>query len=186
MRKPGWLSGAESRMTTIGGGSDGGDAVRRACRGVVGLHAWGVEQLEVRQFLSATIRYTFDNDPTADTAVDAALADGAQDATHQATQVAGKFGGGLLLDGDDSLRVSQVIDGRIGGTASVSFWIKTTQAGNNDPRQAPGLVGAAETEASTGPDASGCSSAATGCRRAGRTRSRARARSTTASGTTSR
>jgi hypothetical protein len=73
MRKPGRLSGAESRMTTIGGGS-AGDAVRRACRGVVGLHAWGVEHLEVRQFLSATIRYTFENYPAADTVVYSASA----------------------------------------------------------------------------------------------------------------
>lgn len=58
----------------------------------------------------------------------------------------GRFNTALGFDGvDDYVDLGQDYSSVIGGTGSVAFWMKTTQAGNNTPWDAPGIIGAEET-----------------------------------------
>lgn len=56
--------------------------------------------------------------------------------------VSGRQYTGLAFDGvDDSLLTASDLGATLGGTASLSFWIKTIQTGSADPASAPGLLG---------------------------------------------
>ena len=52
--------------------------------------------------------------------------------------------GALVFDGtDDRITTTDPLHPHLGGTASLLFWIRTTQAGNNNFRAAPGIAGVA-------------------------------------------
>ena len=56
--------------------------------------------------------------------------------------VSGQQFTGLGFDGqDDFLTISGDIGTTLGGTSSLLFWIKTSQVGNNDASQSPGIAG---------------------------------------------
>ncbi|MDW7693102.1 DUF2341 domain-containing protein [Flammeovirgaceae bacterium SG7u.111] len=60
------------------------------------------------------------------------------------TQLAGHIGSAQYFDGADDyidLSANADLSDLLGGTAMVSFWMKTTQAGANNPKSAPGLMG---------------------------------------------
>lgn len=57
----------------------------------------------------------------------------------------GQLNGAVTFDGsNDILTVPTTLSQWLGGTASLSYWIKTTQTGNNTFWQAPGVVGVEE------------------------------------------
>ena len=54
----------------------------------------------------------------------------------------GQIAGGLQFDGNDYLSTGGVdLSQWLGGTATMAFWINTTQVGNNTAWQAPGISG---------------------------------------------
>ncbi len=54
----------------------------------------------------------------------------------------GRFNTSIGFDGvDDFINVGQDLSTVIGGTGSVSFWMKTTQTGSDTPWNAPGITG---------------------------------------------
>ncbi len=57
--------------------------------------------------------------------------------------VSGRQYSGLAFDGtDDYLAVATDLSATLGGTASLSFWLATTQTGSNAGRSSPGVTGA--------------------------------------------
>jgi len=63
----------------------------------------------------------------------------------------GRFNTSIGFDGvDDFVDVGQDLSTIIGGTGSVSFWMKTTQTGSDTPWDAPGITGSEQ--AGTGDD----------------------------------
>ncbi len=56
--------------------------------------------------------------------------------------ISGRQNSALDFDGsNDYLSTSSSLSGTLGSTSSLSFWIKTSQSGNNSATQAPGVTG---------------------------------------------
>lgn len=86
------------------------------------------------------------DDPFAEVGTAAVAADGIglADATLQngPVWVSGRQYSGLEFDGiDDSLQLASDLSATLGGSASVSFWIRTSQSGAASADAAPGLLG---------------------------------------------
>ena len=108
-----------------------------------------LEPLEPRRLLTLLIDYPMEEGSGRDVA-DAATFDGRQDATLEGVATwtfnrgrvpSGSFA--VSLNGTDaSLMISEDIGWKIGHSATVSAWIKTTDVGTRDPASSPGLLGA--------------------------------------------
>ncbi len=57
------------------------------------------------------------------------------------TDASGPVGNALNFDGASTLKLTYDLSQVLGGTSTISFWMKTSQTGSNTDWQAPGLVG---------------------------------------------
>ncbi|MGA0844960.1 MAG: LamG-like jellyroll fold domain-containing protein, partial [Luteolibacter sp.] len=116
------------------------------------LLATFVQSMHAAEFTSLVHHWNFDEGPdwhddpfgsigSADVAQDAL---GGSDASlmNGPRWVSGRQYSGLMLDGvDDFLELSADLSPSLSGTASLSFWLKTTQTGGATADVAPGLLG---------------------------------------------
>ena len=126
-----------------------GQLLRHACRGVVG--SMSPERLEDRRLLTLLIDLKLSEgsgDQVADSALPADPYALYSVNTALPTWVAARAGApdnfAVALDGVDDSIGGGDISLIVGGTSSVSFWIKTTAAGNNDPLLTPAVLGTGE------------------------------------------
>src|SRR5687768_15549631 len=117
--------------------------LRRACRGVVS----NLENLEGRQLLSGVVEWLMNEGPGStilnDTAPDGVPQTG--ELIDGPTWVAdrnGTAGRAISLDGvNDYINGSDDFGPWVGSTTTVSFWLKTTARGSDNPRATASVIG---------------------------------------------
>jgi len=161
-----------SRNTTTGGRATrrGPGALRRACEAVVTPRS-GFEPLEQRLMMARdpVMLFQFNEAATATTVTDSAAAGGVTTGTLVADGPEGEAiapeirtddpspaggnyvhfeGDGLFKGTGGRVDLSALLNPVLGGTASLSYYIRTTQTGHADSWQAPGVTGAEQASGS--------------------------------------